>query len=95
MAIGTRVAVAYANLFMGRLEDLHIKAHHRHVDKISVYRHFIDDLFFIWNGMEQELIEFSGELNKNDWGIKFTLKYSTKEIYYREKKEDFRQQIFF
>ena len=37
---------------------------------------FIDDLFMVWTGSEQELVDFMSDLNKKHHLIKFKFKYS-------------------
>ena len=46
-AMGTKMAPAYANLFMGKLEEHLIKLAHNH---IHTWKRFIDDIFIIWTG---------------------------------------------
>ena len=41
---------------------------------------FIDDLFLIWTGSEQELLDFMNDLNKKHPSIKFEFKYSQTKI---------------
>ena len=50
-AMGTKMAPAYANLFMGKLEEslIHLGKPH-----ILIWKRFIDDVFLIWTGSETE-----------------------------------------
>ena len=41
---------------------------------------FIDDLFMIWTGSEQEFLDFMNDLNKKYPSIKFEFKYSQTKI---------------
>ena len=41
---------------------------------------FINDLFMIWKGSEQELPDFMSDLNKKHPSIKFKFKYSQRKI---------------
>lgn len=66
-AMGTRVAPAYANLFMGCSEETFIYSTNKYSDNIFLYN-------------EREAPEFTNYLNKNTWGISFTPKYNTTEI---------------
>lgn len=77
-AMGTKCAPTYANIFMGKFEETHI--YPRIVDKTRIFLRYIDDLFFIWKGSEEELIKFFEEINKVHPTIKFDYKYSRKEI---------------
>lgn len=87
-AMGTRVAPAYANLFMGAFEKDHIEGNVLFKEKILVYKWFIDDLFLIWKedweevwkGDWEEAMAFVNSLNNNTWGIEFTPKFDYKEI---------------
>ena len=49
--MGTKMAPAYANLFMGKLEEslVHLGKPH-----ILIWKRFIDDVFLIWTGSETE-----------------------------------------
>ena len=54
-AMGTICAPVYANTFMGKFERLHIY----YLRNFSTfYCRFIDNIFFLWNGRESELITF-------------------------------------
>lgn len=79
-AMGTRMAPSYANLFMGASEDQHIWAIEQHQSKIILYKQFIDDLLFLWNGNKESALKFTEELNSNTWGIKFTPKFNKQQI---------------
>ena len=46
-AMGTKMAPAYANLFMGRLEAQLIN---QAPESIHTWKRFIDDIFIIWTG---------------------------------------------
>lgn len=46
--MGTRVAPAYANIFMGCFEQLYISNDTKYRENIVIYKKFIDDLFIIW-----------------------------------------------
>ena len=49
-------------------------------DKTKMFLRFIDDLFMIWTGSEQELLDFMNDLNKKRPSIKFEFKYSQTKI---------------
>ena len=70
--MGTKMAPAYANLFMGKIE-LKIQAL---TDKIFVWKRFIDDIFIIWTGSQSELTEFIKKANETHETIKFTFEVS-------------------
>ena len=59
-SMGTKCAPTYASLFMGRFEEEKILPRIR--DKILLYVRYIDDLFFIWKGSEEDLLKFLKEV---------------------------------
>ena len=53
------MAVNFANLFMAKFEaDLLGEFKRLHSSKPVAWLRFIDDIFFVWNGTEESLIEF-------------------------------------
>ena len=76
--MGTECAPSYANLFMGKFEEMYILP--QHLNKCSLYLRYIDDIFFIWKNSEAELKSFFKEINEIHPAIKFDVKYSYKEI---------------
>ena len=72
-AMTTIFAPAYANIFMANFELKYIYPYIK--DKTKMLR-FIDDLFMIWIGSEQELLYFMSDLNEKRPSIKFEFKYS-------------------
>ena len=71
-SMGTRVAPTYANIFMGKLEKLmldncsdSLKQH------LHTWRRYIDDIFMIWTGTDEEFYEFFDFLNNFHETIKF------------------------
>ena len=73
-AMGTRVAPTYACIFMGFLEIAMLGAWTG--TKLRMYRRYIDDVFFLWDGTEEELKEFIQHCNSFHHSIKFTFEYS-------------------
>ena len=67
-AMGTKMAPAYANLFMGKIENK-LQAM---TDKIFIWKRFIDDIFIIWTGTNMELEQFIHKANSMHETIKFT-----------------------
>ena len=61
-AMGTKIAPAYTNLFMGDLQQK-ISAQSRL--KPLVWRRYIDDIFMIWPHWEEKLNEFVNLLNSS------------------------------
>ena len=59
-AMGTRMAAAYANLFMGDFEK---KALQNYPDKPHLWLRYIDDILMVWTHGEEKLDEFIKNLN--------------------------------
>ena len=80
-AIGTRMAPAYANIFMHDLES-------RLLDlapvKPYLWLRYIDDIFMIWTAGEDQLQEFLEWINHDQYHdtIKFTWDWSRKNVNY-------------
>ena len=70
--MGTRMAHAHANLFMGKFEQ---QAIDNSSLKPFIWRRFIDDIFMIWTHGEEHLKTFIGYLNSIHLSIKFTHEY--------------------
>ena len=70
--MGTRVAPAYANLFMGVLEEKMIRNCPPHLRPfLHTWKRYIDDIFLIWLGSWTEFEEFFTFLNSYHPTIKF------------------------
>ena len=76
-AIGTQVTPTYANLFMNDLEESYIYTHKNCPEH---WFRFIDDIFSIFHGSEEELLKFVDHLNNIHDSIKFTANYSKDKI---------------
>ena len=83
-SMGTKCAPNYASLFMGKFEELHIMPKIK--DFILIYIRYIDDLFFVWKGSEQDLIKFFKEINEIHPTIKFDYVYSRKSVNFLDTK---------
>ena len=68
-AVGTIYALVYANIFMVQFEAKHIFPYIH--GKALLFLRYIDDIFMIWNGTNEELILFIDEVNKKHKTIKF------------------------
>ena len=53
--MGTKMAPAYANLFMGKLEE---KLNELGKPHIMLWKRFIDDIFVIWIGSASEFTTY-------------------------------------
>lgn len=78
VAMGTKCAVIYANLFMSYFEETYIYNLIR--DKCTFYKRFIDDIFLLWSGTLDDLKIFIHQLNTLHPTIKFDAKYSKTSI---------------
>ena len=76
-AMGTKMAPAFANLFMG---DFERKALDNSPDKPYLWWRYIDDIFLIWTLGEEKLDKFITNLNSLHPTIKFTSERSTTSI---------------
>ena len=69
-AMGTKMAPAYANLFMGSLEPILLSHGQPH---INMWKRFI---FLIWTGSPDQLKSFTSKINTIHPTIKFTYEHS-------------------
>ena len=82
-AMGTKVAPAYANLFMRDLEETLLENHEH---KPTVWWRYIDDIFFIWEHGENNLKKWTKYFNSAHQTIKFTEEFSHTEIPFLDTK---------
>ncbi|XP_069483860.1 uncharacterized protein [Ambystoma mexicanum] len=79
--MGAAFAPSLAILFMSNFENQHILCESNPFQKsISNWKRYIDDIIFIWEGLENELLEFFSWLNQIDTNIQFTLEYSKNQV---------------
>ena len=78
VSMGTKCAPTYANLFMGYFENTYILPFIE--NKSSNYLRYIDDIFFLWHGTEDELKTFLTQINNVHPTIKFDSNYSYTQI---------------
>ena len=76
-AMGTRMAPAFANLFMGEFER---KALEGYVYKPFLWLRYIDDILMVWTHGNEKLESFIAYLNSIHPTIKFTSERSTTSI---------------
>ena len=75
--MGTKLAPAYANIFMGKLEQT-ILSHAPY--KPLFYKRYIDDILILWPHSEIELNNFLASMNSFHPSIKFTSDFSHEKI---------------
>ena len=74
--MGTKMAVAFANIFMSAIEtEIINKSPH----KPLVWKRFIDDIFSLWNVDKEEIYSFIELANNHHPTIKFTAEVSETE----------------
>ncbi|XP_062509473.1 uncharacterized protein LOC134185650 [Corticium candelabrum] len=76
VTMGTQVAPTLANLFMTKLEELFLK---NKPIKPHIWKKFIDDMFVVWEEINQQLDAMMTKLNHIHPTIKFTHKQSNTE----------------
>ena len=76
-AMGSKLSPAYANIFMGRLEQRILS---QAPLKPLFYRRYIDDCLILWPHPMPDLLEFLQSLNSFHPTIKFTSEVSTSKI---------------
>ena len=79
MAMGSRAAPAYANTFLGNLEN---KFLNNETLKPIYYKRFIDDIFMIFPHSPEHLNTFINNMNQIHPSMKFTFEYSREKITY-------------
>ena len=75
-AMGTKMAVAFANIFMAKIET-EILSHS--ATKPLVWKRFIDDVISIWNTTRKEITQFIEQANSHHPTIRFTAEISETE----------------
>lgn len=84
VAMGTKCAPAYANLYLGGWErELFDPAHSNPYRSrvISWYR-YIDDILLFWSGTKEELVSFVQYLTLNTFNLRFTMECSQSQIHF-------------
>ena len=77
-AMGTKMAPAYAYLFMGKLkEHLAITSSTKH---IHIWKRFIHDILIIWTGTKSEFEQYMHTIKKIHQTMKFTHEISDTEL---------------
>ena len=76
-SMGGRYAPPYANIFMGKIEDI---IHQEWSQHILIWKRYIDDIFFIFTGTTRELTRLKLFMNNIHDTIKFTFEHSSDTI---------------
>ena len=95
-AMGTKMAVSFANIFMAVVETEIIS---RSATKPLQWKRYIDDVFSLWNVSKNEIKTFIELSNNYHATIKFTAKISDIEITFLDtgvyKDEIFKKRIYY
>jgi peptide-methionine (R)-S-oxide reductase len=75
--MGTKMAPPYANIYMAKKEG---QLTLQYSDYITMWKRFIDDIFFIWISTLDKLLEFIDIANTLFPTIKFTFEYSQTSV---------------
>ena len=75
--MGTKMAPSYANLFTGSHEP---KLKLQGDPHINLWRRYIDDIFIIWTGTDEQLMSFMTKINSLHPTIKFTHEADDNEL---------------
>ena len=81
--MGTKMAVAFANIFMSAVEREIIN---KRKTKPLEWKRYIIDVFSLWNTKREEIDHFILEANRQHPTIKFTAEISEKEITFLDTK---------
>ena len=74
--MGTKMAVAFANIFMAKIETEILS---QSATKPLVWKRFIDDVISIWNTTRGEITQFTEQANSHHPTIRFTAEMSETE----------------
>ena len=75
--MGTKMAPAYANIFMGTLESKILSESN---PSSTHWKRYIDDIFLVWTDTKENLEQFIKSINDLHPRINFTAEISTDEI---------------
>ena len=80
VAMGTRMAPTFANLFMADVEEDLLRRASTGFPRPLLWMCYIDDIFLLWPGSPQQLCDFVDFLNTWHPTVNFTLKYNMHSI---------------
>ena len=79
-ARGTKTAIAFASIYMAHIETTIIS---KTVSKPTVWKHYIDDIFTVWDISKPDTEAFVKQANLHHPTIKFTAEISDTETVFR------------
>ncbi|CAJ0918791.1 unnamed protein product, partial [Ranitomeya imitator] len=74
-AMGSNMAPPYANIFMDQFETSFVYTHSNFRSHAAYLRRYIDNIFLIWTGDVDTLLDFHTDLNSSLPGLTFSLAY--------------------
>ncbi|CAJ0955650.1 unnamed protein product [Ranitomeya imitator] len=84
--MGSNVAPSYANCFISRFESEYIYPNRLYQTHCLLWRRYIDDVFCLWQGTEDSLLQFLDHVNSVWPELKFTLNFNQYEINFLDTK---------
>ena len=81
--MGTKMAVAFANIFMGKVESQILN---QSAQKPLAWKRYIEDTFSIWNINKEEVTHVIEQANSHHPTIKFTAEVSDTETTFLDTK---------
>ena len=81
-SMGFSGAPSYANLFMSKFENDFVFSNALWLKGLRTYLRFIDDIFVIWTGAQQDLILAIADLDSRHESIRFTHSISNTSLAY-------------
>ena len=80
-AMGTKMAVVFANIFMSKVESEIIS---QSTLKLLVWKRYIDNIFSLWTITRENITQFIEQANNHHPTIKFTAEISDTEITFQD-----------
>lgn len=77
--MGSPVAPSVANVYMASVEDNFI-INSKYRAHVECWYRYVDDIFMLWSGTENQLEEFMSHINSIHSLLEFTLTKDTQEI---------------
>ncbi|CAJ0968772.1 unnamed protein product [Ranitomeya imitator] len=84
--MGAKCEPAYANTFLGWWEEKFVYPSLSFATHVHAWFRFIDDIFILWKGSEEDCVDFFNNLNCNPYNIYLTYSFSASEITFLDLK---------
>ncbi|CAJ0944644.1 unnamed protein product [Ranitomeya imitator] len=79
-AMGSNMAPPYTNIFMAAFEETYVYTHSLFQQHSIYWKRYIDDIFMIWKGDEDLLLQFVSDINSCVPNLSFSIQKSTTSI---------------